>query len=98
MTALQNTNASRVEWGRVGHFLGLTFGFTYLLNLALDLQCGLHAVYYPEYLQLQMSLPAFFAILLGMFVFGDSPFRVGRAMPNGRAEFPTSGPPPTSTS
>jgi membrane protease YdiL (CAAX protease family) len=63
-----------VNWKQVGLFLVLTFGLTWLLDLVLWLTVG-----YGQnpvtgvLLQLQMLLPAFCAIVLGMFVFKDSP-------------------------
>lgn len=74
-----------VNWVPVGLFLALTFGLTWLLDLLLWLTVG-----YGQnlgaglLLQLQMLLPAFCAIALGMLVFKDSPLhqlRVNRERP-----------------
>jgi hypothetical protein len=62
-----------VNWNQVGLFLALTFGLTWTLNLVLWLAVG-----YEEnlatglLLQLQMLLPAFCAIVPGMFIFRDN--------------------------
>ena len=60
-----------VNWRRVGLFLGLTFGLSWLLNAVLWLTVG----YGPRALvplQFQMMIPGLSAIVLGMFVFKDS--------------------------
>jgi uncharacterized protein len=66
------TPAKTVNWKQVGAFLGLTFGLTWLLDLALFLNGGLKSPAALISLQFQMLLPAFSAILLGMFFFKDS--------------------------
>jgi membrane protease YdiL (CAAX protease family) len=66
------TSAKHVNWKQVGTFLGLTFGLTWLLDLALFLNGGLKSPAALITLQFQMLLPAFSAILLGMFFFKDS--------------------------
>ena len=66
------TPAKHVNWKQVGAFLGLTFGLTWLLDLALFLNGGLKSPAALISLQFQMLLPAFSAILLGMFFFKDS--------------------------
>jgi uncharacterized protein len=76
----------KVNWRQIGLFLGLTFGFTYALDLILQLVGGYGATSTIIFLQLQMFLPAFFAITLGMFVFTDSPFYYRNPMPDGRAD------------
>jgi uncharacterized protein len=76
----------QVNWRQVGLFLGLTFGFTYALDLSLQLVGGYGSASTMVFLQLQMFLPAFFAIFLGMFVFTDSPFYYRNRMPDGRAD------------
>lgn len=86
MTTISNNNVQKVNWRQVGLFLGLTFGFTYLLDLALYLIGGYHSSSTTIFLQLQMMLPAFFAILLGMFVFKDSPFYFRNPSPDGRPD------------
>jgi len=62
-----------VNWARVGLFLGLTFGLTWLLDLVLYLNGGLTNAGVGLVLQFQMLLPAFSAMLLGVFFFKDSP-------------------------
>ena len=74
MSDLNVTERRNVNWRQVGTFLALTFGLTWILDLVLWLTVG-----YGEnpatgvLLQLQMLLPAFCAIVLGMFAFTDSP-------------------------
>jgi membrane protease YdiL (CAAX protease family) len=63
----------KVNWKQVGIFIALTFALTWTLDLVLYLQGGLTAPAIGMALQLQMLLPAFSAILLGMFFFKDSP-------------------------
>jgi len=65
-----------VNWKQIGLFLGLTFTLTWGLDLALYLTGGLKSGAAMIALQLQMLLPAFSAILLGMFVFNDSPIYI----------------------
>jgi uncharacterized protein len=71
----------QVNWRQVGMFVGLTFGLTWLLDLALYLTSGYSSPAAIVALQLQMLLPAASAIVLGMFVFPDGVPRrsVGRA-------------------
>jgi membrane protease YdiL (CAAX protease family) len=72
-----------VNWRHVVAFLGLCFGLTWLLDLGIHLRGGLAAV--PglvTILQFQMLLPAFSAIVLGVFVFRESPLHHRR--PAGR--------------
>ncbi|MHB1416212.1 MAG: hypothetical protein ACYC1C_13270, partial [Chloroflexota bacterium] len=61
-----------VNWRQVGMFLGLTFGLTYLLNFVLWQTTGLASVATGTVLQFQMLLPAFSAIVLGLFFFKNS--------------------------
>jgi membrane protease YdiL (CAAX protease family) len=86
MTTLPETNQTKVNWKQVGLFLGLTFGFTFALNLVLQLGAGYGSTSTMIILQLQMLLPAFFAMFLGMFVFKDSPYYFRNPMPDGRAD------------
>ncbi|MCL4561406.1 MAG: CPBP family intramembrane metalloprotease [Chloroflexi bacterium] len=72
------------DWRHVGAFLGLTFGLTYLLDLAIYLRGGLGAPGMITILQLQMLLPAFSAIVLGLFFFPESPIYHGRTAGRGR--------------
>jgi len=62
-----------VNWSRVAWFLGLAFGLTWLLDLTLYLTGGLTNPNTGLFLQFQMLLPAFSAMLLGAFFFKDSP-------------------------
>ena len=73
-----NTNAeantqSGPNWRHVGAFLGLTFGLTWLLDLGIYLHGGLRVEGISIFSQLQTLLPAFSAILLGIFFFSESP-------------------------
>lgn len=86
MTTLPETNQTKVNWKQVGLFLGLTFGFTFALNLVLQLGAGYGSTSTMIILQLQMLLPAFFAMFLGMFVFKDSPYYFRKPMQDGRAD------------
>lgn len=63
----------QVNWSHVGWFLGLAFGLTWLVDLALYLSGGLANPNNKLLLQFQMLLPSFSAMLLGVFFFKDSP-------------------------
>ncbi len=65
--------SSKVNWAHVGWFLGLTFGLTWLLDLVLYLVGGLTSPAASLFLQFQMLLPAFSAMVLGAFFFKESP-------------------------
>ncbi len=67
------SSPKKVNWKQVGAYIGLTFGLTVLLDLALFLTGGLTSPAVGIALQFQMLLPAFSAMLLGMFFFKDSP-------------------------
>jgi len=67
-----NAPAKKVNWKQVAAFIGLTFGLTWLLDLALYLNGGLTSPAVTIVLQFQMLLPAFSAMLLGMFFLKDS--------------------------
>ena len=71
------------NWRHVAVFLALTFGLTWLLNLAIYLRGGLGVPGMGQVLQFQMLLPAFSAIVLGRFFFPESP--IYRRRPAGRA-------------
>ena len=86
MISSSSTTQPKVNWRQVGLFIGLTFGFTYVLDLILQLIGGYGSTNTIIFLQLQMFLPAFFAIFLGMFVFTDSPFYYRNPMPDGHAD------------
>jgi membrane protease YdiL (CAAX protease family) len=73
-----------LNWRHVGAFLGLTFGLTWLLDLAIYLRGGLTNAGVTTILQLQMLLPAFSAIVLGLFFFRESPIYRGRPAGRGR--------------
>ena len=77
-------NNPGVNWRHVGAFLGLTFGLTYLLDLAIYLGGGLAAPGMVTKLQMQMLLPAFSAIVLGLFFFPESPIYYRRPAGKGR--------------
>ena len=72
------------NWRHVGAFLALTFGLTYLLDLAIYLRGGLRVEGIVTVLQLQMLLPALSAIVLGLFFFAQSPIYRGRPAGRGR--------------
>jgi membrane protease YdiL (CAAX protease family) len=72
-TTTDTETTLRPNWRHVGAFLGLTFGLTWLLDLAVFLRGGLKIPGIVATLQLQMLLPAFSAIVLGMFFFTESP-------------------------
>jgi membrane protease YdiL (CAAX protease family) len=65
-------SVNKVNWKQVGAFISLTFGLTWLLDLAVFLTGGLKSSAFMIALQFQMLLPAFSAILLGMFFFKNS--------------------------
>ena len=72
------------NWRHVGVFLGLTFGLTWLLNLTIYLRGGLNSPGIVAVLQLQMLLPAFSAIVLGLFFFPESPIYRKKSAGRGR--------------
>ena len=72
------------NWRHVGAFLGLTFGLTWLLDLAIYLRGGLLIPGLVSALQLQMLLPAFSAVILGLFFFPESPIYHSRPAGRGR--------------
>ena len=72
-TTLQPSAPTKPNWPHVASFLGLTFGLTWLLDLALYLTGGLTNPAASLILQFQMLLPAFSAMLLGAFFFKESP-------------------------
>jgi len=65
-------------------FLGLTFGLTYLIDLVIYLRGGLTSPGWPFAMQLSMMMPAFSAILLGLFFFPESPIYHKRPAGRGR--------------
>lgn len=72
------------NWRHVGAFLGLTFGLTWLLNLVIYVRGGLGTPGMVTILQLQMLLPAFSAIVLGLLFFPESPIYHRRSAGPGR--------------
>ena len=73
-----------VNWSHAGAFLALTFGLTWLLDLLIYLRGGLKIPGIVAILQLQMLLPAFSAIFLGLFFFSESPIYHKRPAGRGR--------------
>ena len=74
----------QVNWRQVGLFILLTFGLSWAINLLLWLTAGYgQNIATLITLQAQMLMPAFAAIVLGMFVFKNSPiyFRNYRERP-----------------
>jgi membrane protease YdiL (CAAX protease family) len=85
MTANTGTEAiAAPNWRHVGAFLGLTFGLTYLLDLAVYLRGGLSIPGTTTVIQLQMLLPAFSAILLSLLFFDESPLHHSQPAGRGR--------------
>jgi len=68
--------AKTVNWKQVGTFIALTFGLSWVLDLVLFLKGGLENPATMIALQFLMLLPAFSAILLGMFFLKDSPIHI----------------------
>jgi membrane protease YdiL (CAAX protease family) len=62
-----------VNWPHVWAYIGLSFGLAWLVDLALYLNGGLTHPSAVLMLQFQMLMPAFAALLLGMFFFKGSP-------------------------
>ena len=62
-----------VNWPHVWAYIGLSFGLAWLVDLVLYLNGGLTHPSASLMLQLQMLMPAFAAMLLGMFLFKESP-------------------------
>jgi len=61
-----------VNWPHVWAYIGLSFGLAWLVDLALYLNGGLQNPAATLMLQFQMLMPAFSALLLGVFFFKDS--------------------------
>lgn len=83
-TNAETETALAPNWRHVGIFLALTFGLTYLLDLTIYLRGGLKIPGIVATLQLQMLLPAFSAIVLGLFFFPESPIYYRRPAGRGR--------------
>lgn len=75
---MQEARPRNVNWRQVGAFLGLTFGLTWLLTLIMWRTVDYASPATTIVLSLQMLLPAFVALVLGMFVFKDSPIHIAR--------------------
>ena len=85
MTTDTGTDAVlKPNWRHVGAFLGLTFSLTWLLDLFIFLHGGLSIPGITAILQLQMLLPAFSAIVLGIFFFRENPIYQGKLTGKGR--------------
>src|SRR5512135_1733076 len=65
-------------------FLGLTFGLTYLIDLGIYLYGGLTGPGWYYAIALTGMMPAFSAILLGLFFFSNSPIYYRRPVGRGR--------------
>ena len=74
----------RPAWKHIAAFLGLTFGLTWLLDLAIYLHGGLARPGTVTIIQLQMLLPACSAVVLGWRLFPESPLYYQRAVGRGR--------------
>jgi uncharacterized protein len=61
-----------VNWPHVWAYIGLSFGLAWLVDLVLYLNGGLKNPSAGLMLQLQMLMPAFAALLLGVFFFKES--------------------------
>jgi CAAX protease family protein len=61
-----------VNWLHVGAYIGLAFGLAWLIDLVLYLNGGLKKPGAGLMLQFQMLMPAFAALLLGVFFFKES--------------------------
>lgn len=70
---VEQSSSRPVNWPRVLRFLGLVFGLTWLLDLGIYLQGGLRHPAIGLFLQFQMLLPAFSAMLPAAFFYPDSP-------------------------
>lgn len=62
-----------VNWRQVGAYIALAFGLAWLVDLVLYVNGGLTNPAASLMLQLQMLMPAFAALLLGVFFFKNSP-------------------------
>ena len=70
--ALMEEKKLGVNWKQVGMFVGLTLALSWLLDLVLWMKFG-YGKEAALFLQLQMLIPAFVAIVLQRYVFKDSP-------------------------
>lgn len=62
-----------VNWPHVWAYIGLSFGLTWLIDLVIYLNGGLAGPSTKLLMQFMMLMPAFAAMLLGMFFFRESP-------------------------
>lgn len=62
-----------VNWPHVWAYIGLSFGLTWLIDLAIYLNGGLANPAAKLLMQFMMLMPALAAMLLGMFFFKESP-------------------------
>jgi membrane protease YdiL (CAAX protease family) len=62
-----------VNWPHVWAYIGLSFGLAWLVDLVLYLNGGLKHPFATLMLQFMMLMPAFSALLLGVFFFKESP-------------------------
>ncbi len=82
MIAEKSLTTARPNWRQIALFLGLVFGLTYLLDLALYLTGGYGAnAGTTVALQFQMLIPATVAIVLQLFFFKNSPIYHMREKP-----------------
>lgn len=72
-SVVSSQGRSLVNWRRVAAFVGLAYGPAWLLELALYLAGGLTHPATVAVLQTVMLMPALSALVLGMFVWRDSP-------------------------
>jgi len=79
----EQTN-DKLNWHHIGAFLGLTFVLTWLVDLIIYLHGGLEKSGVVSVIQLQMLLPAFSAIVLGLFFFPESPIYYKKPVGYGR--------------
>jgi uncharacterized protein len=73
ITPVSAVTTSKVNWLHVGWFVALTFSLTWLVDLVLYWNGGLTSPVAKMLLQLQMLIPAFSAMVLGLFFFKESP-------------------------
>ena len=73
----QEAERRAVNWPHVWAYIALSFGLAWLVDLVLYLYGGLKSPVAPLMLQFQMLMPAFSALLLGVFFFKNSPVYYG---------------------
>jgi membrane protease YdiL (CAAX protease family) len=72
MSVPEEAARREVNWPHVWVYIGLSFGLAWLIDLALYLNGGLNNPAAGLMLQFQMMMPAFAALLLGVFFFKES--------------------------